>query len=641
MKKFLCMMLVMAMLFTSIGLLQLTAFAATEELLENGDLEEGDETGFFNYGNAHDLYVDGEYAHSGEYGMLIENRADEYSIHAMNITDIMMENGPGEYKASVWVKLRDNDEGAANCQLVINYRPTGETKDSYKTSEKKTLTTEWQKFEFSGAIDFDLDKGLDHCYIYAQVRGQEADGTANTLGPAFCMDDLSLVKTSEVNGIEIIRPTDVEMTHINALEATRSDVTSVGAIRWDAWYTHDGVEDSVVSQVERSLSPAKYHFRAPFYAEITEEGGIIIPQYTQAEFDKEMEYAIEAGIDYFAYVWYNSDMRDARDFHTTSKYKNDVKLCAVFDGNAIGKDYARKEMATLLKEDYYMTVLDGRPLMYYFGDSGNIGGIAEDIEYYRGLCATLGIPEPFAVVMNLGASESYSAYADAVSNYAIGGSNGVSFKELMNNAVKTWNNHAADQMQFVPTVTTGWHNGPRIDNPVTWTKPGADSWAEYGTDAEIQEHMENALWYMQQTKNTLFTMANTVIIYAWNEHDEGGWICPTLAVDENGNQLYNEDGSKKINDGRIQAVKAAIEKYKNGGELEQIENMDTLVTSTPTSAVTAKPTDSNAVQQDSGSGNTWIWFVVGGVVVAAVVVAVVVIAVKKKKNPDTTENPKE
>lgn len=47
MKKFLCMMLAAAMLFTSIGLLQLTAFAATEELLENGNLEEGDETGFF------------------------------------------------------------------------------------------------------------------------------------------------------------------------------------------------------------------------------------------------------------------------------------------------------------------------------------------------------------------------------------------------------------------------------------------------------------------------------------------------------------------------------------------------------------------------------------------------------------------
>lgn len=352
-----------------------------------------------------------------------------------------------------------------------------------------------------------------------------------------------------------------------------------------------------------------------------------------------MEYAIEAGIDYFGYVWYSSDMRAARDFHTTSKYKNDVKLCAVFDGNAIGKKYAREEMAVLLKEEYYMTVLDGRPLMYYFGASGNISAIADDIEYYRGLCVTLGLPAPFAVVMNLGASESFGAYADAVSNYAIFGSKGVTFRELMNIGIRTWNNHAADQMQFVPTVTTGWHNGPRIDNPVTWTKPNADSWVEYATDAEIQEHMENALWYMQQQKNSLFTMANTVMIYAWNEHDEGGWICPTLAVDENGNQLYNEDGSKKINDGRIQAVKAAIEKYKNGEALAAVEDTSSEASATPMPTATAQPTDS--VDNPSESGNTWIWFVIGGVVVVAVAAVVVVTVVKKKKSGENADEPKE
>ena len=74
----------------------------------------------------------------------------------------------------------------------------------------------------------------------------------------------------------------------------RAARTTVGAIRWDAWYAHDGRADSVISQVERSLSPAKYHFRAPFYAEITAEGGIEIPDYTQADFDREMEYAIAA-----------------------------------------------------------------------------------------------------------------------------------------------------------------------------------------------------------------------------------------------------------------------------------------------------------------------------------------------------------
>ena len=103
-----------------------------------------------------------------------------------------------------------------------------------------------------------------------------------------------------------------------------------------------------------------------------------------------MEYAIDAGIDYFAYVWYEGSMGIARDFHTKSKYKTQVKMCAVMDGNAIGKQYAHKEMLTLLKEDYYMTVLGGRPLMYYFGTSGNIKAIGEDIKYYRRVCKYSG-----------------------------------------------------------------------------------------------------------------------------------------------------------------------------------------------------------------------------------------------------------
>ena len=35
-----------------------------------------------------------------------------------------------------------------------------------------------------------------------------------------------------------------------------------------------------------------------------EDSRASFPEYTQEIFDREMEYAIEAGLDYFAYVWY-------------------------------------------------------------------------------------------------------------------------------------------------------------------------------------------------------------------------------------------------------------------------------------------------------------------------------------------------
>jgi hypothetical protein len=36
--------------------------------------------------------------------------------------------------------------------------------------------------------------------------------------------------------------------------------------------------------------------------------------------------------------------------------------------------------------------------------------------------------------------------------------------------------------------------------------------------------------------------SRAILIYAWNEHDEGGWLCPTI----------NEDGS--TNDSRMEAL---------------------------------------------------------------------------------------
>ncbi len=97
----------------------------------------------------------------------------------------------------------------------------------------------------------------------------------------------------------------------NEKNITRRERAVIGAIRWDAWTTHDGVPNSVVSQVERSLSPARFHSRAPFFADVSADGKIIIPEYNMEIFEREMEYAIEAGIEYFAYVWYKDAMKTA------------------------------------------------------------------------------------------------------------------------------------------------------------------------------------------------------------------------------------------------------------------------------------------------------------------------------------------
>ena len=232
-------------------------------------------------------------------------------------------------------------------------------------------------------------------------------------------------------------------------------------------------------------------------------------------------------------------------------------------------DAAREEMSKILVSDYYMTVLDGRPLMYYINSNDNMASIVEKINYYEALAEELGVKKPYAVIMNPSASDAKSNGADAVSKYAIDGYQ-LSYDELAQKASERWNTSYTQcknrytNFQFVPTVTYGWQPEPRYINPVTWMNVEDDYWCDYATDIELLNHLAYALSYMKHPSIKPYTEANTVIAYAWNEHDEGGWICPTIEVDENGKQIYNADGTPKINERRINATKAAIDFIKSG-----------------------------------------------------------------------------
>ncbi len=565
----------------------LAVSALTDELLVNGDFEAGNASGFFAYGPSANTDFGDDYAHTGSYGMRVSARDGIYATYAQDIAHLLRVNGPGEYTASLWARLpAGGDGGSAKMQLVINILQDGIEKQ-YHTSAQAPLSGEWTEFVFTGTLDFDPEKDFSVALIYPQYCD-----TASNLAPDFCLDDVSLRKISEVNGIpdedaafryDPAKPlTPIEDT------APRSEITSVGAIRWDAWYTHDGNPTSVISQVERSLSPAEYHYRTPFFGEITEDGKVIIPAYTQEVFDREMVYAADAGIDYFAYVWYNDDMRAARDFHLTSAYANDVKMAACLDGNAIGKDYARREITALFSQDLYMTVSGGRPLMYYFGEAGNLAAIRDDINYYRQYCESVGLPVPYAVILNVDGKSAVAYGADASSTYAVGGSS--TYTALAAAAKRDWNARLRDGVPFVPSVTCGWSPKPRFDNPVSWTTVPENSWSEDATPDELYAHLTEALRYMQGAKVSSATNSNTVLIYAWNEHDEGGWICPTLAVDENGAQLYDDNGQKQINDERIRSTKRAITDFKARmtGQSDTTP-ADTTVPTPDTSAVTTSP----------------------------------------------------
>lgn len=522
------------------------------QLLENPGFETGDITGFRKYGHTSTMQIASQYAHSGQYGLLLSDRTYYGATYAQLVEKILTENGPGTYRASVWVKLKEGVSSKADGQIVIEFQQKSGKKAQAYASESIQLTDTWQELVFEGTLDFDPADGFQYAYLYHRSY----DSTF--VAPDVCIDDFSLVKLSEVNG--------VAYQNTKAVDKNRTETSTVGAIRWDAWYTHDGVSDSTITQVERSLSPAQFHFRAPFYAKVTDEGKIIIPEYNQEIFDREMQYARDAGIDYFAYVWYKDEKANARKYHVTSQYNKDVKMAACFHELSICDDITRSEMEIHLTQDYYMTVLDGRPLMYFFVKNTNIASVREDIVYYRALAVKLGIPDPYIVVMNVSttALETVKMGADAISNYSVAGGGNMPFTGLMDKAFHFWEEYRQIGAEYVPIVSSGWQTEPRFINPVSWQVIKENSWAQYPTPQQITEHLTYALAYLNHPDVKAQTGANTCIMYAWNEFDEGGWICPTIAVDEKGNQLYGADGAPLVNTERIEAVKQAVANYKSG-----------------------------------------------------------------------------
>jgi hypothetical protein len=100
---------------------------------------------------------------------------------------------------------------------------------------------------------------------------------------------------------------------------------------------------------------------------------------------------------------------------------------------------------------------------------------------------------------------------------------------------------------------SGRDRRPRIERPVPWEsyqKPGEglDRYYETATPEQVADHLRKALDWTVTLSNAC--PARSVLIYAWNENDEGGWIVPTL----------NADGS--TNTARLQVIGHTLKAWR-------------------------------------------------------------------------------
>lgn len=323
--------------------------------------------------------------------------------------------------------------------------------------------------------------------------------------------------------------TGMLLVSLCAAAAAADDPTraSVGAIRWDAWGNGE-----VTRIMEQALGPSQFQARLPWFADVQGDGKVHINGNRQEVMDQEITLAANAGLDYWAFVLYpeQDSMSTALKLYLKSAKRQQIGFCLILH-NALGVDEEQwpKERAralALLREPGYKTVLNGRPLVYSF--QADVGRVAD----YRQAAQAAGM-KPYCVFMGwdpVGDFRNVEKQGfDAVSAYASPSAD-ASYAQLCQRTEDSfWKKAAAAKVPYVPVLTTGWDKRPRQVHTVPWEEGQSHLsqkiFPSTATPAEIVAHLKHALEFVRGHKDVC--RANTIIVYAWNEHDEGGWLCPT------------------------------------------------------------------------------------------------------------------
>jgi len=321
-----------------------------------------------------------------------------------------------------------------------------------------------------------------------------------------------------------------------------SQAPVVGAIRWDAWY-YGKSTDTITAILAKNLKPKEFRNRLPFFAKIIADDSVYINGSYQEVMDKEIAYAKICGLNYWAFVTYLEEgLNLGLKRYLSSKYRSEINFCLIaeearFENSNNG---FIDHLLNMMKQPGYQTVLKNRPLLYLgFIDSANVKKnwgsfhqMKNKLDSMRKVITSAGMGNPYLVIMDFDAAKgkkwSDSLGADAISSYVAQKSSiKASYKKLTQEAEQFWEECKATGSQVVPVCNAGWNPKPRIDNFSIWSKYyPKDVYYDFAKPQELAAHIQAGLEWM--VKNKAASKAQCTLIYAWNEHDEGGWLCPTL-----------------------------------------------------------------------------------------------------------------
>ncbi len=318
----------------------------------------------------------------------------------------------------------------------------------------------------------------------------------------------------------------------------------VGAIRWDAWI---GDAYGVGQAVHKSLGPEHWHSRLPYFGYAVSSTQVVVQSTTQADADRQIALARAGGVGYWAYCMYatNDPMtRFGIDLHLSSAHRDDVNFCMINQGvTPAGWSNFQARMIGYFRMTNHVMVAGNRPLFYLFNPPSLVqanyfaswAAARAAFDQFRVAVTNAGLGNPYLVVMDPTAATANTYRQnlgfDAISAYAVQGNHSAAPYATLDSYARNWWDAARNTgAKVIPIAMVGWDRRPRVENPVPWESwqvPGSGMDKYYAAPAPLEwaGHLQAAVDWVHI--NSADADAQAVLIYSWNEIDEGGWLLPT------------------------------------------------------------------------------------------------------------------
>jgi hypothetical protein len=284
---------------------------------------------------------------------------------------------------------------------------------------------------------------------------------------------------------------------------------------------------------------------------------------TQAIMEQQIDLAADHGLSFFAFDWYwpsdtdnkTTPLNKALELYLKAQNKSRLGFCLLV-ANHGGYQLTPRDWPAIcntwikLFHDPQHVTVDGKPLIILFahGDMRKQFGSSEAVkkawDELREKAIASGLkgvtvavvcapgPENGWADLNQLAAEGYDVFTGYnYHGYPRKGAEQIQrFATMIEGHEQIWNRFAQKNIKpYIPVVTAGWD--PRAWQPPEKANDPSGYWVYYPdrTPAQVADFTARAKKWIESNPDAT-THEKLLLIYAWNELGEGGYISPTKAL---------------------------------------------------------------------------------------------------------------